>query len=307
MAVKRNILVIGAGELGQHVLRSLVAHPHLGGVVAVLMRPASIASTSPTKQREIAELRGLGVYIVPGDIMEDSASVLASKLAPYYTVIGCAGFVCGPNVQIKLTRAALEAGVSRYIPWQFGVDYDAIGRGSAQDLFDEQLDVRDLLRSQEGTSWAVVSTGMFTSFLFEPFFGVVDVENDVVRALGSWENRVTLTTPEDIGRMTAEFVLGAEVASGFPNKPVFIGGDTVTYEQVALLVERVVGRSMKREVIRVEDTAATLAQDPENGLAKYYGVFGQGHGVAWDIQTTWNYERGIKGKTAEEWARENLV
>jgi len=67
-----------------------------------------------------------------------------------------------------LARAVLDAGVRRYVPWQFGVDYDVIGRGSAQDLFDEQLDVRDALRSQSGTEWVIISTGMFTSFLFEP-------------------------------------------------------------------------------------------------------------------------------------------
>jgi hypothetical protein len=44
----------------------------------------------------------------------------------------------------------LSAGVKRYLPWQFGVDYDVIGRGSAQTLFDEQFDVRDLLRGQRG-------------------------------------------------------------------------------------------------------------------------------------------------------------
>jgi len=54
--------------------------------------------------------------------------------------------------------------VKRYFPWQFGVDYDVIGRGSAQDLFDKQLDVRHLLRGQSGTEWVVVSTGMFMSF-----------------------------------------------------------------------------------------------------------------------------------------------
>jgi hypothetical protein len=48
---------------------------------------------------------------------------------------------------------SLDAGVKRYFPWQFGVDYDVIGGGSAQDLFDEQLDVRDLLRSQDRTEW----------------------------------------------------------------------------------------------------------------------------------------------------------
>ena len=75
-----------------------------------------------------------------------------------------------------MVRATLQAGVKRYLPWQFGLDYDAIGRGSGQDLFDEQIDVRDLLRSQQGqegeTEWVIVSTGLFLSFLFENGFFV---------------------------------------------------------------------------------------------------------------------------------------
>jgi hypothetical protein len=69
----------------------------------------------------------------------------------------------------------LQARIPRYFPWQFGVDFDVIGRGSPQDIFDAQLDVRELLRSQQQTEW-VISTGMFMSYLFEPEFGVVDLQ-----------------------------------------------------------------------------------------------------------------------------------
>lgn len=91
----------------------------------------------------------------------------------------------------------------RYVPWQFGVDYDVVGRGSGQKVFDEQSDVRDMLRRQTATQWVIVSTGMFTSFLFEPAFGVVDLEHGKVHALGSWHNRLTITTSDNIGRLTA--------------------------------------------------------------------------------------------------------
>ncbi|KAJ5109525.1 isoflavone reductase family protein [Penicillium angulare] len=302
----QKILVIGAGELGYQVLRFLVAHPRMKGTVSSLLRPSSISSTSPSKQKEIENLRKLGIQLVPGDILQDSETELASVFALFDTVIGCTGFVSGPNTQIKLTQAVLKAGVTRFIPWQFGVDYDLIGRGSPQDLFDEQLDVRDLLRSQSKTSWLIISTGMFTSFLFEPSFGVVDLKNDTVQALGDWENRVTVTTPEDIGKMTAEMVLGEEFYGAFPCKPIFIGGDTITYNEVAQLVEKVVGRQMKRTVMSVEETQARLSKDPENGLIKYWGVFGQGRGVAWDLSETWNQQRGMNAVTAEEWARQNL-
>jgi NmrA-like family len=86
------------------------------------------------------------------------ACVRSALFKDLHTVIGCTGFVAGRSIQLELARAALDSGVRRYFPWQFGVDYDAIGRGSAQDLFDVQLDVRDLLRSQDRLEWVIVST-----------------------------------------------------------------------------------------------------------------------------------------------------
>ncbi|KAJ5377041.1 hypothetical protein N7509_013927 [Penicillium cosmopolitanum] len=299
----QKILVIGAGELGFQVLRALVAHPRRPATIAVLMRPGSIDSSSPSKQKQKTALQQLGIDLVSGDIVEDSERTLASIFANYDTVIGCTGFVSGTGVQLKITRAALVAEIPRFIPWQFGVDYDAIGRGSPQDLFDEQLDVRDLLRSQAKTHWAIVSTGMFTSFLFEPSFGVVDLENARVNALGSLENQVTITTAQDIGLITAEIVLGDEDL--FNNRPIFIGGDTISYGELAQLVERLTRNPITRNVLTMEKMQDALASDPQNGLLKYQAVFGQGHGVAWELASTWNQQRGIQAETAEEWARKN--
>jgi hypothetical protein len=161
----------------------------------------------------------------------------------YHAVIGCTGFVTARGFQLRLARTVLEAAVKRYFPWQFGVDYDAIGRGSAQDLFDEQLDVRDLRRSQRRMEWVIVSTGMFTSFLFEPSFGVVDLAQNTVRALGSWDTAVTVTTPEDIGALTAEICFAE---ARIVNSIVYTAGDTLTYAHLANIVDSVLGRKVRR-------------------------------------------------------------
>jgi hypothetical protein len=47
---------------------------------------------------------------------------------------------------------------------------------------------------------------MFMSYLFEPDFGVVDLERSEVHALGRLDTAVTLTTPDDIAKLTAEIV-----------------------------------------------------------------------------------------------------
>ena len=207
------------------------------------------------------------------------------------------------GTQLKIARAVLAAKVRRYIPWQFGVDYDVIGRGSAGDLFTEQLDVRDLLRGQEGTQWVIVSTGLFVSFLFEPSFGVVSEDRSTVRALGSWQNEVTVTAPRDIGTVVAEIVWAATEARGV----VFTAGETVSYGRLAGILERVWGSEVRREEWGVGMLKEELDRNPGDGMKKYRVVFAEGRGVAWSEEETFNKERGLRLQGVEDWVRENML
>lgn len=144
---------------------------------------------------------------------------------------------------------------------------------------------------------------MFTSFLFEPIFGVVDLENNAVKALGSLDTQVTLTTPDDIGALTAEVVF---VRPMIRNEIVYLAGDTVTYGEVADTLQTVLGRPFAKAEWTVPDLKAELAQDPDNHIMKYRAVFAEGKGVAWPKRDSFNEKRGIDVTTAEEWIRENL-
>jgi hypothetical protein len=302
----QSILVLGAGELGLPVLRNLarVAKRSPGSSISVLLRDSTINTQAPEKKREIDGLRSLGIQLVAADLVKDSIDQLAEVFAAFDTVIGCAGMVAGRETPMKLATAALKSGVKRYFPWQFGVDFEVIGRGSPQDLFDAQLDVRELLRAQDKTEWVIISTGMFTSFLFEPVFEVVDFESDTVNALGSLETSVTLTTPEDIGKLTADIVF---FEPRFRNEIVYLSGDTVTYGQVASLLERVLGRPFKRNVWTVPYLMQELENDPTHHIKKYRAVFAQGRGVSWPKAGTFNERQSIQVTTAEQWARDNLA
>jgi hypothetical protein len=210
--------------------------------------------------------------------------------------------VGGPGLQTKLAQAVLTAKVKRYIPWQFGVDYDVIGHGSDQDLFTEQLEVRALLRNQSTTNWVIVSTGLFMSFLFEEVFGVVTKDRRTVRALGSWENTVTVTHVEDIGKMTAVVVFDEPELR---DEVVYTAGDTISYKEVAKVVEGVYGFEVKREEWTVPYLKDTLREDPDNGIKKYRVVFAEGKGVAWGKEKTLNEKKGIALQTVDQWLRAN--
>ncbi|MDR6116656.1 MULTISPECIES: aromatic alcohol reductase [Sphingomonas] len=287
-----NILVLGAGELGMPVLRNLGrrAKDIDGAKISVLLRESAIESGDPAKQRDIAEIRAAGIAIVLGDLVNDTIDELAELFACYDTVIGCAGYAAGINTPMKLAKAALQSGIPRYFPWQFGVDFEAIGRGGPQDIFDAQLDVRELLRAQDKTEWVIISTGMFMSYLFEPDFGVVDLENSEVHALGSFDTAVTLTTPDDIGVLTAEIVFYEPTIR---NEIVFLAGDTVTYGEVADKLEAAFGRPFKRSVWTVPFLMEELANDPNNMMRKYRAAFAIGRGMSWPKAGTFNDRQGI--------------
>jgi hypothetical protein len=301
MSPQSRILVLGAGELGTAVLENLVHHgANKSANIEVLLRKETINTESEAKKAELDHLASLGINFLAGDIVHNTETELAELFKSFGTIIGCTGMSAVPGVQVKLTKAVLAAGVERYIPWQFGVDYDIIGPESSQNLFSEQLEVRALLRGQSATEWIVISTGMFMSFLFEEVFGVVSIDRRTVRALGSWENRVTVTSIDDIGLMTAEIVFAEKEWS----RVVFIAGDTISYRRLADVLETIDGA----EVTRVEDTVDVLKEglkkDPENGIKKYRVVFAEGLGVAWDVEKTMNKEKGIVLRSVESWLRQ---
>ncbi|PVH80531.1 saccharopine dehydrogenase-like oxidoreductase [Cadophora sp. DSE1049] len=304
-----NILVLGAGELGTAVLTGLSKISSPGTQISVLLRPATLSTKSPAKLNELAYLRSLNIAFLAGDITSSIPS-LAELFKPFDLIISCLGYASGPGSQIKIAQAVLDAKVKRYIPWQFGADYEIIGRGSAQPVWDEQLDVRDMLKKQKDTEWIIVSTGIFMSFLFEQFFGVIDLESGsddgqiVVRALGGWDNQVTATTPEDIGRLTAMIVFAEPK---FRDEVVYIAGDTVTYERVADVVEKVTGKKVKREVWSVDFLKAESQAGPGNEAKRYRVVFAEGKGVSWGLEKTFNGKRGIKVTDVESFAEGKLA
>ncbi|KRC17478.1 aromatic alcohol reductase [Acidovorax sp. Root217] len=305
-ATSQNILVLGAGELGLPVLSNLArrAKDVTGAKISVLLRASAVESTEPGKQRDVAEIRNLGIEIVVGDLVKSSIDELAVVFARYDTVIGCAGYAAGINTPMKLARAALQARIPRYFPWQFGVDFDVIGRGSPQDIFDAQLDVRELLRSQHQTEWVIISTGMFMSYLFESEFGVVDLKNSAVHALGSRDTAVTLTTPEDIGALTAAVVFAQP---RIRNDIVFLAGDTVTYSEVADKLQAALGRPFSKSEWTEQYLLDELARDPQNMMRKYRAAFSQGRGVAWDKTGTFNQLNAIPVTDVSSWIRANLA
>lgn len=299
----RDMLVLGAGQLGMAVLRALAPKVRAANQpLAALVAPGMVENPAEQDQASLQELEDLGVKVMGFDLSADEDK-LAKLFSRYRTVVNCTGFVAGPGTQLRITRAVLKAGVKRYFPWQFGVDYDIVGRGSGQPVFDEQYEVRQLLREQESTEWVIVSTGMFTSFLFEPAFDVVNLDRKTIHGLGSWNTKVTVTTPEDIGKLTTEILL---TEPRIVNEIVRVAGDTISYGKLAEVVERVTGVEFEKVEWTLDKLRADLAASPSDVMTRYRAAFARGDGMWWDKADTFNARRGIQVTNVEEYLRTRL-
>jgi len=159
-------------------------------------------------------------------------------------------------------------------------------------LFGAQRDVRDLLRGKADESnvkWTVVSTGIFMSFLFEQFWGIVDRSKEeegkvVVRCLRDWDHKVTVTDVNDIGRVLAR-VIARDVEA--EERVLYIAGDTISYGQLADIVKRVSGKQVEQEVWSIEHLKKELGSAPGDGIKKYRLIFAR-DGVWWEMDRTVN-------------------
>ena len=298
------VLVMGAGELGTAVLQQLATHPLAkaeGNSISVLLRESTIKSEAEEKKTKTQHLREQGIELVSGDIDAQNITELATTFANFTTIVGCLGMTGGVGTQSKILEAVFAAKVSHYIPWQFGVDYDIIGPEAGNGLFAEQCQIRELLRGQTATEWKIISTGMFMSFIFEEYFGVVTkkaITGELqVNALGSWGNKVTLTDVEDIGKCTAEVVWKWE---DIAESIIFTAGDTISYQQLKNEIENATHKDAMGSELSLQLLREELAQEPANAIKKYQLVFGEGKGVAWPQESSFNFNHGISTMTLEQ-------
>ncbi|KAL6712239.1 hypothetical protein ACN47E_000116 [Coniothyrium glycines] len=302
---KLSILLLGAGELGTAFL------PHLSRLPDTHI---TLGVRSPEKYQHLASV---SLSLLQLDLSGPSPE-LSQTFSSFDILISATGFGADPSTITKLANEALEAGKLKknrgdrelwFFPWQWGVDYDITGDGEGlMPLFGAQKDVRDLLRQKaegSGVKWTIVSTGIFMSFLFEQFWGIVDRSQEeeknkiVVRCLGDWLHKVTVTDVNDIGRVLARIIAGDVDGT---NRVLFVAGDTVSYGELAEIVGKVRGGSVEKEEWSVPHLKKDLQKDPDDEIKKYRMVFAR-DGVWWEKEKTVNHDLGMDMMDVQTYAQ----
>ena len=280
LAVVR-VLVIGYARAGSSILRALGRRPSQFQT-SLLVRP----STAATKADELAPFRALNIQVLEGDLKADEAE-LTSLVSGHHTVISCVTHQRFGTDEMRLVRACKAAGVSRYLPTAWGVDEQAMGRGSAMaSVLDRKLDFYDALPGA-GLPYTIISCGYWTEWLlgagFVNLLGL-DWQQRVFTAVGSFDLRVSTTSLLDLGDLVAEILLDPATI----NQHVRVQSSLVTLEQIAVALERATGQSWERKVITVQEAEALQAATPGSWAWTGRLSIANKRGLSWPIEDSWN-------------------
>lgn len=228
MSTIQNVAILGAdGNLGPSILNALAAAPF---TVTVIKRATS---TSPDN----AYPSGVKVSRVPDDLPLDAlTAALAGQDALIVTIKATQS-----DVQKRLADAAVQAGVKRFMPADFGSCDSSTQQ--AQDLvplFKHKAELRahvqDLAKKHPAFSWTSLVTGHFFDWSL-PFIHV-DLPGRKADVLGDGDSVCSMSTLSRIGEATVRVLQRpAETA----NQMLFVQSFCVTQNAVVSAFEKATG------------------------------------------------------------------
>jgi len=222
------IVVAGAtGNLGGRIARALRER---GARVRALVRPS-------TAQDKIERLRDFGVAIASIDLNNDSqvtqacsgASCVVSALQGLREVI--------VETQTVMLGAAIKAGVPRFIPSDYSIDFTKIAPGENRNL-DLRRDFHERLAKA-----SISATTIFNGAFADMLTGQMPLILFKLRRVLYWGNsdqRMDFTTIDDTATFTASAALD-------PSAPriLRIAGDQLSARELAGVASEVTGKRFR--------------------------------------------------------------
>ena len=144
----RKILVVGAGgtNIGHHIARSLANDSSFE--LSILARAGS-KSTYPSNAR---------IITIPSNATHDD---YVQALKGQDAVVSGLGFE-GKPLEKAIIDAAIEAGIKRFLPNEYGVDNTNPVSSELSPVFKRKAEIIEYLKSEAtGMTWTAVPTGMW--------------------------------------------------------------------------------------------------------------------------------------------------
>ncbi|KAI9705306.1 MAG: hypothetical protein M1820_005136 [Bogoriella megaspora] len=224
----RNVIVIGgSGNTGPYILEGL---RNAGLEVAVLSR-----ASSTTKSPE-----NLKVYKT--DYTKDSLVEIFKGYDAIVSVIETES----TDQQNTIIDAAVEAGVKRYLPSEFGIDTSSPEVRDYVIWGNPKQNTVEYLKTKENTSlsWTALCVGAYFDWALEYGGGMMgwDIAARKATIFDSGDQSYEATNVRQIGRAVASVLLHLEETK---NRYVYVNSFTLTQNQVLKELERSTGEKFE--------------------------------------------------------------
>lgn len=222
------ILLAGAtGDLGERIARALIAR---GAMVRALVRPGTAAD-------RVAHLRGLGAAVAEADY-DDAEALRRACMGAACVVSALSGLrEVIVDAQTRLLDAAVSAGVPRFIPSDFAIDFTKLAPGS-----NRNLDLRREFMARVDRA-PIAATSILNGAFADMLTGVAPFilfSRKRVLYWGSAEQRMDFTTKDDVAAFTAAAALDASTP-----RLLRIAGDQVSARDLATLMTEITGERFR--------------------------------------------------------------
>ena len=196
----RNIAVVGAGgsNIGNHIVRTLLTAPYAGRFnVTVLARESSKSTFHPDAK----------VIRLSDDFLHAS---LVSALKGQDVLISA---VQAKDLEYRLIDAAIEAGVQRFLPSEYGVNNTFKPARDLAPIFDSKgQTIEHLITKEAQISWTAVPTGLWLEWSLAPAikFPDIDVVEHTATLWAGGNHKLSWTTIAWSAQAIAEILLHPE-------------------------------------------------------------------------------------------------
>ncbi|CUS13186.1 unnamed protein product [Tuber aestivum] len=234
-AIRRVILVGATGNLGPSILKALQASSALE--TTILTRENSKTAQSPPPNTKV----------LTADYT--SVSSLAAAFAGQDAVVSTiAGAALGD--QQALIDAAIQAGVKRFIPSEFGSNVNN-DKTAKLAVFGGKIATVDYLKKKEGEiTWSSLVNGPFFDWGLKVGFLGIDIPNKRATLLDGGNTPFGTTNLSDIGQSVVGILAHPEETK---NRYVFVQSAVTTQNKLLAAAEKAAGEKFAVEQQNTED------------------------------------------------------
>jgi uncharacterized protein YbjT (DUF2867 family) len=249
MSLPRIALAGATGNLGLPVLSALLS---AGYSVTALTRIGGKASKLPSNAN---------LTVAPVDFT--SVASLSPALDGVQVVVSCFA-TAALGSQIPLIGASVTAGVTRFIPADFGMDTQnplAIQLPVGKIKYETQGYLREQAARHPGFSWTAIAVGWFLDWTLQ--MGIIaDVKNRTATLFNGGDVPVSATTLADV----AKAVIGViEHQDETANRLIFVQSARVTQNQLIQYAKEKDGREWNTNVKSTEEVRKEVFEELEQG------------------------------------------